>query len=439
MTIKHKVERELRYQPVEYIKEQYDEKNDVLSEFGDRVSADTFYEDIFKDLDIVMPIVIIDENEQKHILKMSIEEAIKQAQGRNDILMGGATFFNEFVSKATAKNIHSFIVDMDNVYSGVLLRSLQHDWRLETGDEIPMPTYIVNSGTGLHLYFVLEEPLPCYKSQLEQIDQLYRRLAIMETTRRVYLRRSVQWFGQDFRMAGGCGKNGWENTVFKVGKKWGADELAKAVGLQDVHFLKEGDRNPYANKEKQQRKRKKQKRQGYYLNPRVYESSVERCREETQEGNRYMSMCALSVLAWKCNIPIETLESDLLGLLPIYNKNSIRKVKKREVYSAMKMYNPKAMETPKERSEEWLGWEFKKTIRNGQKRVWHLEDMRTKKENMKRRGQAFKNAEGRPKGSNKKEIVQSWRTNNPNGRKIDCERETGLSRPTVLKWWSEVE
>lgn len=125
---------------------------------------------------------------------------------------------------------------MDNVYSGVLLRSLQHDWKLETDEEIPMPTYIVNSGLGLHLYFVLEHPLPCYRSQIAQIDQLYRRLAVMETTKRVYLRKSVQWFGQDFRMAGGNGKNGWENTVFRVGEKWNADKLAKAVGLENVHF-----------------------------------------------------------------------------------------------------------------------------------------------------------------------------------------------------------
>ncbi len=31
--------------------------------------------------------------------------------------------------------------------------------------------------------------------------------------------------------------------------------------------------------------------------------------------------------------------------------------------------------------------------------------------------------------------VQNWRQQHPDGRKIDCERETGLSRHTVLKWW----
>lgn len=44
--------------------------------------------------------------------------------------------------------------------------------------------------------------------------------------------------------------------------------------------------------------------------------------------------------------------------------------------------------------------------------------------------------EGRPKGSGTKQaIIQAWRKNNPGGKKIDCHRETGLSRPTIDKWW----
>lgn len=422
---------QLKYEPIEYQKEQYDDKNTVLSEFGDWVSAATLYEDIFGDEDIIMPIVIIDDDEEKHIVKMSIGEAIEQSRGRNDILMGGTTYFNSFISKATAQNIYSFIVDMDNVYSGVLLRSLQHNWKLETGEAVPMPTYIVNSGTGLHLYFVLEEPLPCYKSQLKQIDQLYRRLAVMETTRRVYLRRSVQWFGQDFRMAGGCGKNGWENTVFRVGKKWNVDELARAVGLENVHFVHKGE--PLSKPKRENKGKKKgQNRKGYYLNSRVYESSVERCRSETYEGTRYMSMCALSVLAWKCKIPREKLESDLLSLIPIYNKNARRLIRQEEIYSAMKMYNPKAMETPKVRTQDWLGWKFKGSKRNGRKQKQHLERARAVQEIDYPNGE-WRNIEGSP---NKANIVRLWRKNNPEGKKIDCERETGLSRHTVLKWWN---
>ena len=105
-----------------------------------------------------------------------------------------------------------------------------------------MPTYIVNSGTGLHLYFVLEEPIPNYHVTTENLDKLYRALAIQQTTKRVYLHKQVQWFGQDFRMAGGLNKYGWTNTVFKIGKKWDIDELGKQVGLKDVHFIRYGEK-----------------------------------------------------------------------------------------------------------------------------------------------------------------------------------------------------
>ena len=44
----------------------------------------------------------------------------------------------------------------------------------------------------------------------------------------------------------------------------------------------------------------------------------------------------------------------------------------------------------------------------------------------------WRNKDGRP---TKKDIVEQWQAVHPEGRKIDCERETGLSRHTVLKWW----
>ena len=39
---------------------------------------------------------------------------------------------------------------------------------------------------------------------------------------------------------------------------------------------------------------------------------------------------------------------------------------------------------------------------------------------------------GRP---DKAEIVRQWRLEHPEGRKVDCIKDTGLSKPTVYKWW----
>lgn len=427
----------LKDEPLEYQREQYDEKNEVLRQFGQQVSATALYEDIFDDLDLLMPVLIIDENEKKHAVKMTIEEAIETAKGRNDVLLGASTYFKEFISKATAKDVHALIIDMDNVYSGVLLRAFQLEWRREDGTEIPKPTYIVNSGTGLHLYFVFDRPLPCFKSQLAEIDDMYRKLAVLETTKRVYLpaRPSVQWFGQDFRMAGGCGKNGWENTAFCVGEKWNPDELAKACGLEEIHFAHAGEQRTVAPK-KDSRRTQQGKRKGYYLNAAVYETAVKRCESETHEGTRYMSMCALSVLAWKCRIPQKRLEEDLKKLLAPYNKGAIRKMHPQEIGSAMKMYNPKALLTPRARTQDWLGWDFHGSRRNGRRQETHLRLARANKAVLKEVGEM--KPEGRPKGSGTKaQLVQEWRQKHPEGKPKECIAETGISKNTVYKWWKE--
>lgn len=420
----------LQDEALEYIQEQYEEKNMVLAEYGEEVSPFTLYEDIFGDTEQTIPVVFIDDDEKKHIVPMSIDEAMDQCEDRNDMLMGGCTYFNNWISKKSAKDIYSFIIDMDNVYSGTLLNALRQDWRTANGEVLPMPTYIVNSGTGLHLYFVLTEPIPNYKATTENLDKLYRALAIQQTTKRVYLKKQVQWFGQDFRMAGGMNKYNWKNTVFRVGKKWDIDELGKAVGLKDIHFIRYGEKRtkkPTNNKSN----RKNPNRQGWRSNRSFYDYAVRECRSKTKEGNRYTSMCALSVIAWKCNVPQEELEKDLLSLLPDYNKGATRQIKEKEIYSAMKMYNPKAMLTQRESLENWQGWEYKPIKRNGRKQADHLKRARAVQM------VDYPNHEwaGRP---DKQKIVEEWRDQNPNGSKRQCKDETGLTYPTIRKWWNEV-
>lgn len=423
----------LQDEALEYIEEQYNEKNIMLSSFGREVSSFTLYEDMFGNTEQTVPIVFIDDEEKKHIISMSIDEAIEQCEGRNDVLLGGCTYYNNWISKRSAKDIYAFIIDMDNVYSGTLLNALQNDWKTANDEPLPMPTYIVNSGTGLHLYFVLNEPIPNYRVTTENLDKLYRALAIQQTTKRVYLHKQVQWFGQDFRMAGGLNKYGWVNTVFKVGDKWDIDELGKQVGLKDVHFIRYGEKR---NKKptKNTDGRRNQKRQGWRTNRAFYDYALRTCRDKTKEGNRYTSMCALSVIAWKCSVPKDELEEDLLSLIPVYNKGATRQIKEKEVYSAIKMYNSKAMLTQRERLEDWQGWEFKPIKRNGRKQATHLKIARFTLETMNEEQE--KALQGRPKGSSQqKKQVEEWRTAHPEGTPKGCIAETGISKNTVYRWW----
>ena len=427
-----KVELMLQDESLDYIQEQYEEKNMVLSEFGEEVSPYTLYEDIFGDTMQTIPVVFIDDD-NKHIVPMSIDEAIEQSEGRNDVLMGGCTYFNNWISKKSAKDIYTFIIDMDNVYSGTLLNALRNDWKTANDEPLPMPTYIVNSGTGLHLYFVLTEPIPNYRVTTENLDKLYRALAIQQTTKRVYLHKQVQWFGQDFRMAGGLNKYEWKNTDFRVGEKSDIDELVKALGLEDVHFIRYGEKRT----KKPNAKKPRQNREGWRSNRAFYDCALRNCRDKTKEGNRYTSMCALSVIAWKCNVLQEELERDLLSLLPDYNKGATRQIKEKEIYSAMKMYNPKAMLTQRESLENWQGWEYKPIKRNGRKQAEHLERARLVQTLDYPNGE-WRNKEGRPKGSGTKEyIVREYLELHPTATKTDVVRNTGLTYNTVRKYWDK--
>lgn len=428
----------LQDEALDFIVNQYHQKNEVLAQFGEQVSAATFYEDIFGDLDLEMPVVIIDDcdTSQKHIVKMTISEALLQAESRNDMLMGGCTYFNNWISKKSAKDVHSFIIDMDNVYAGVLRTALQDDWYTNDHTEyLPMPTYIVNSGTGLHLYFVLDEPVPNYKISTENLDKLYRTLAVEQTTKRIYLKKQVQWFGQDFRMAGGLNKYGLKNTIFRVGEKWNIDQLANDVGLKGVHFVRYGEPRTVQPKDKKARIRSK--RNGWRSNRGFYDYALRSCFNNTKEGNRYTSMCALSVIAWKCAVPKEQLERDLKSLLPKYNDGADRIIREKEIYSAMKMYNSKALLTQRERLETWQGWAYSPIKRNGRKRDVHLQRARAVQLIDYPNGE-WREGNGRPKGSSKQQLVYEWQQLHSEGRKVDCERDTGLSRHTVLKWWNTV-
>lgn len=420
----------LQNEPLDYIREQFQEKNDVLSAWGEKVSAWTLYEDLFgvDHMQDVFPIVVIGEDQGKHILPMPLDEAIAQAEQRNDMLVGACTYFNNWISKRSARDVYGFIIDADNFYSGTLQQAFLRNWATANDDPMPMPTYIVNSGTGLHLYYILTEPIPNYHSSTEILDRIYRALAVQQTSNRVFLHRQVQWFGQDFRMAGGLNKYGWTNSAYKTGHKWDIDELAEAVGVKGVHVRRYDESRQAQPREK----RRQIKRSGWKSNPKFYDYALESCRLKSKEGNRYTSMCALTVIAWKCGISLDQLEHDLMGLLPGFNKNATNPVKESEIKSALKMYNDKAMLTQRATLENWQGWEYKPIKRNGRPRAQHIRLMNFVRDEINGNIK-WRNRDGAP---TKQEAVEEWQRIHPNGRKADCIRETGLSRPTVYKWWN---
>jgi len=92
------------------------------------------------------------------------------------------------------------------------------------------------------------------------------------------------------------------------------------------------------------------------------------------------------------------------------------------------------MQTRRESLEHWQGWEFKPIKRNGRKRDVHLMGARAIQEiNDRVNGTNWREGNGR---KSTKETVLQFRAEHPEATKAECIRATGLSKPTVYKWWS---
>ena len=152
-------------------------------------------------------------------------------------------------------------------------------------------------------------------------------------------------------------------------------------------------------------------------------------------GRRYWGVFTLAAAAKKCGISREELEEDAYALVPILDGIADEEFTDEDVASAMKAYN----EDYYTLSVKWINSKFNnilpKTRRNGRKQSEHLKGARALQEIY---NPNWREGNGRPAGSGtKQEIVKNWREKNPDGKKIECERETGLSRHTVLKWWED--
>ena len=109
---------------------------------------------------------------------------------------------------------------------------------------------------------------------------------------------------------------------------------------------------------------------------------------------------------------------------------------KRDIMDAMQFYQENYVTYSRREAERVSAISMPANKRNGLKQKQHLYLARRRKEDMKAIDLPMKSPEGRPKGSGEKsKIVEEWQHQHPDGKKIECERETGLSRHTVLKWW----
>lgn len=369
----------------------------------------------------------------------TLEELLEH---ENFILMSPIGYVGKSRESKNARFLYALAIDLDGVDEMYNMSDLfyQMDGRGKS-DFIPEPTYIVSSGNGLHLYYVFEKPIPCFKNIIKQLSELKHRLTKMIWNGYVTSQSEKVQFQsifQGFRIVGGVTKNGGRVKAYEVGKKVTIEYLNDFVSpeYQVTEFAYKSNLTKAEAKKKypewyEHRIEQGLPRGSWICKRDLYDWWKRRIEAEIVDGHRYYGVMCLAVYAKKCNIPFEELSADAFGMIGLLDSKTEREdnhFTKDDVLSALEMYNDDYITFPIDTISELTNLRIEKNKRNGRKQRVHLERARAV-QNID-----YPNGEWRGRKP-KADVVAAWRKNNPDGRKAQCIRDTGLDKKTVYKWW----
>lgn len=495
----------LEYEPYEIKLEQYYIKNDLLNTYGTKVTAKEMYTEIFGSLDIKCPIFFKDkiskQNKKGTDKILILEDAINNYNNVRNISVGACQFYNNVRRLALLKNVFAIVIDSDSVTSNRLEYLLKKDMKLNITNSkthrMPKPTFLVNSGTGIHLYYVFGEPIPFIRRQDQELKDLYNKMVNDLTTQhRFGMKPQALWIGQPFRMVGSPTKLGTETTAYRYGDIWNIDELAKwykvlsreyknnyhiiewdlyipPTGKDIVKFerrtekkvdmmnevrlnlrfdkgmcLEEAEQfnlsydivkvNTNAENNDYEQKPKKKKK-GWKTNSKFYDYVLANIKMKTTCGHRYYSMVALCAVAKKCEIEKEQLIADLKELVKYFNieakEHEYPLVEEHEIETALASFKDIGIRNKKETLENWLGWKFETKKRNYRSQEDHLKRARAMLKIAIEEGEVNMGK----KAEKYKVKIEQYMNENPTARKCDVIRGTGFDKKTVYKYYDMIK
>ena len=124
-------------------------------------------------------------------------------------------------------------------------------------------------------------------------------------------------------------------------------------------------------------------------------------------------------------------------MIPFLNSlNENEPFTEHDVNSALECYDFNYVTFPREDVSKLTAITIQSNKRNGRRRAEHIRLMNFVRDELNQNKTWNKEGNGRKP---KKDIVQQWRLEHPDGRKADCHRDTGIDPKTIRKWWDKVE
>lgn len=358
-----------------------------------------------------------------------------------------------------AQQCNALIFDLDSVgLHEIRTLFLRFTLASETIRSLPVPTYVVASGSGVHLYYVFDTPVelfPNIKLQMKSLkyDLTFRMWDYKSTSKSKNIQ--YQSINQGFRMVGSTNEkyNGKiQIRAFKVGGKVSIDYLNRYLNDKKNSVDLEKRFTPskmtleqaklqfpewYSRLYDENGKKKKNAdRKKWDIAGKVHGDDPlalyhwwMKQAVNAKGGHRYYFLMCMSIYACKCDVSKKQLKQDMLGvyeeLKTIEHDNPLRL---QDVESALEAYSREYWNFTIDDISKLSDIPIQKNKRNGRKQADHLKRARAV--------QAVDYPDGEWRGNkSKKDIVEQWQQSHPNGKKADCIRDLGIDRKTVSKYW----
>lgn len=382
---------------------------------------------------------------KKHIITDDLERLQVVLRSPNFTIISPISYAGKNRTSDNARFIYALAIDLDGIAKQSNLVDLLH--QIDKVEHLPKPTYLVWSGSGLHLYYQFEKPIPCFRNIVVQLAELKN-----ELTKKIWNgyvtelseKPQIESLFQGFRLVGGVTKGGHRSKAFIYGDKVTLEYLNGFVSdkskVTDIRYkskltLEEAKRK--YPEWYQRRLIEKQPRGTWTANKAVYDWWLRKLKEEIAVGHRYYGVMILAVYAKKCGVDREILEEDAFSLVEYLDSLTTEEnnhFTEEDIYSALEMFNDNYITFPIKTIERLSAIPIKRNKRNHRKQAVHLRIARSNKAILKEVGEM--KPEGRP---SKKGLVIEWKKAHQDGTIIECIEDLGISKSTAYKYWKAEE
>lgn len=397
---------------------------------------------------------------KNHIITNDLEK-LKDIKGKDFVIGSPITYIGRNRNSNNSRYIYGLAFDIDGVKENHI-KDILHQMSRKV---IPAANIIVNSGNGVHLYYLFEKPIALFNNIKPLLKKLKYNLTsyIWNAYTSSIKEKQYQGIFQGFRLPETKTKFNTEVKAFyNISSKYHTiatlNDYVNNIGYKDNNKLTDDEiemieKAMYKPNRISRAKAKElypdwyerriikgEQRQKWNIKRDLYDWWLRILRNEEEnkvkEGHRYFCLMTLSMYAIKCNVPYEELKADAYSLLDkmenltLSNDNHFTVD---DIEDALKAYLDNYATFPRKDIEKITAIIIPPNKRNYRKQLLHLKIARANKNILKEAGEI---REGRPKGAGIKEnIVINWRVENPQGNKAQCIKDTGLSKKTVYKYW----